>query len=201
MTDTHGAKSTMTSLKQIGANRLNALKSTGPRTAEGKQRSRQNALRHGLTAETVITALEQADDYRTFETNIASDYQPSSAVERELVSRLASVLWRLRRSTRIETGLFEMQGELMQKGSPGGPGRNPASVPEWYDELDVAGAAAADGRSTRDHNCRDSAQRLAYCYLQVSRLQYGTFDLLSRYETALWRQGAQLFFMLQSARR
>ena len=45
----------MTSLKQIEANRRNALKSTGPRSENGKQRSRRNAVRHGLTAETTIT--------------------------------------------------------------------------------------------------------------------------------------------------
>ena len=84
----------MTSLKQIEANRLNAMKSTGPRTEHGKQRSRQNALRHGLTAETVITALEDAAVYQAFEVSIVSDYQPHSATECELVSRLASLLWR-----------------------------------------------------------------------------------------------------------
>ena len=73
----------MTSLKQIEANRLNALKSTGPRTEEGKQRSRQNAVRHGLTAETVITALENAADYQVFEATIVADYQPRTATERE----------------------------------------------------------------------------------------------------------------------
>jgi hypothetical protein len=48
-------------LKQIAANRRNALKSTGPVTAEGKERSRYNAVRHRLTAETVIDALEFAE--------------------------------------------------------------------------------------------------------------------------------------------
>jgi hypothetical protein len=51
----------MTSFKQIEANRRNAGKSTGPTTEAGNQRSRCNAVRHGLTAETVIGALEDAE--------------------------------------------------------------------------------------------------------------------------------------------
>jgi hypothetical protein len=99
----------MTSTKQIEANRRNSLKSTGPRTEAGKQASRCNAVRHGLTAETVIGALEDAEDYKAFELAITADYDAQSAVERELVLRLASLLWRLRRATTIETGLFEIQ--------------------------------------------------------------------------------------------
>ena len=57
----------MTSLKQIEANRRNALKSTGPTTEEGKEHSRCNAVRHGLTAETIIADLEDANDYQAFE--------------------------------------------------------------------------------------------------------------------------------------
>jgi len=53
----------MTSFRQIEANRRNARLSTGPTTEEGKSKSRRNAIRHGLTAETVIDALEDADDY------------------------------------------------------------------------------------------------------------------------------------------
>src|SRR5512142_523399 len=96
----------MSSLKQIEANRRNALKSTGPTTPEGKRRSRRNALRHGLTAETVIAALEDAEDYQAFEAAVIADYDAESAVERELVLRLASILWRLRRATAIESALF-----------------------------------------------------------------------------------------------
>src|SRR5471032_3128726 len=84
----------MTSLRQIEANRRNARLSTGPVTDEGKKRSRRNALRHGLTAETVIDALEDADDYSAFELSITADYDAQSATERELVLRLASLLWR-----------------------------------------------------------------------------------------------------------
>src|SRR5205814_2620450 len=99
----------MTTYKQIEANRRNARRSTGPTTAEGKLRSRQNAVRHGLTAETVIGALEDAQDYRAFEAAVIADYDAQSAVERELVLRLASLLWRIRRATAIETGLFDIQ--------------------------------------------------------------------------------------------
>jgi hypothetical protein len=193
----------MTSLKQIQANRLNAQKSTGPRTDQGKQRSRQNALRHGLTAETVITSLENAADYRVFETTLYAEYQPRTATSRELVGRLASVLWRLRRSTSIETGLLQIQGELME-------GRNTRRrrcthrpLPAWYDEMDVAPTHAPEANDPQA--CRESAlhdagaipQEFAYCFLQTNRLQFGAFETLSRYETALWRQVAQLIFILQ----
>ena len=104
----------MSSLKQIEANRRNALKSTGPTTPEGKRRSRCNAVRHGLTAETVIAALDDSADYQALEAAVISDCDAESAVERELVLRLASVLWRLRRATGIETALFES----MSKDSP-----------------------------------------------------------------------------------
>src|SRR4051812_40434577 len=103
----------MTSFKQIEANRRNARHSTGPITQDGKQRSRQNAVRHGLTAETVISALEDADDYQAFEAAIIADYDAQSAVERELVLRLASLLWRIRRATTIETGLFEIEAKQL----------------------------------------------------------------------------------------
>jgi hypothetical protein len=97
----------MSSIKQIEANRRNALKSTGPATLEGKERSRCNAVRHGLTAETVVGAFEDEADYESFQATVMSDYDPESAVERELVLRLASVLWRLRRASGIETALFD----------------------------------------------------------------------------------------------
>ena len=87
----------MTSFRQIEANRRNALKSSGPKSLDGKRTSRRNALRHGLTAETVIEGLEDSEDYRGFEAAIIADYDAQTAVERELVLRLASLLWRLRR--------------------------------------------------------------------------------------------------------
>src|SRR6516165_2514877 len=64
----------MASLKQIEANRRNAMKSTGPKTEAGKEQSRHNAVRHGLTAETVVNVLEDPEDYKAFEIAVASDF-------------------------------------------------------------------------------------------------------------------------------
>src|SRR6058998_1779533 len=103
----------MTTFKQIEANRRNARRSTGPVTPEGKLRSCRNAVRHGLTAETVIGALEDSEDYKAFEAAVIADYDAQSAVERELVLRLASLLWRIRRATTMETGLFQIQAKQL----------------------------------------------------------------------------------------
>jgi hypothetical protein len=69
----------VTSLQQWGANRENAQKSTGPRTEEGKRRSRRNALRHGLAAETVIEIIEDAEDYKGASSMTMMRSQPSNA--------------------------------------------------------------------------------------------------------------------------
>ena len=52
----------------------------------------------------MIGALEDAEDCKAFEEAIIADNDAQSAVERELVLRLASLLWRLRRATTMETG-------------------------------------------------------------------------------------------------
>jgi hypothetical protein len=68
----------------------------------------------------VIVGLEDAHDYETFEATVIADYDAQSAVEREFVLRLASVLWRLRRATGIETSLFQTpigQSEALTRAS------------------------------------------------------------------------------------
>jgi hypothetical protein len=106
----------MTSLRQIESNRRNAQRSTGPKTQGGKARSSQ-----GLTAETVIGPLEGPADYRAFEQAVTTAYDAETAVERELVLRLASLLWRLRRATSVETGLLQIQCEASAAPDPALP--------------------------------------------------------------------------------
>jgi hypothetical protein len=174
----------MSSLKQIEANRLNALKSTGPRTEEGKRRSRCNAIRHGLTAETVIVGLEDREDYESFEATIIGDYDPTTAVERELVLRLASVLWRLRRATGIETALF--QSAVNQSAQL---------------ESKVISDAAIDLIQSQGLPHNKSATQIAEGFLRLDEAPSGPIARLSRYEHVLWRQARQILVTLKSLRR
>lgn len=105
----------MTSEKQIAANRRNSRKSGGLKSQNGKLRSRQNAVRHGMSAESVIGVLEDLSDYEKFEAAIIADYSPRPFVEYELVVRLASLLWRLRRATSIETGLLQIHSKIIRE--------------------------------------------------------------------------------------
>src|SRR6266853_5582196 len=110
----------MTSFRKIEANRRNAIQSTGPNTEEGKKRSCRNAIRHGLCAETVIEIVEDIEDYRAFEAAVIADFDAHTAVERELVLRLASLLWRIRRATAIETDFLRIQAEIVRDRQNGG---------------------------------------------------------------------------------
>ncbi len=203
----------MTSFRQIDANRRNASKSTGPTTAEGKQRSSRNALRHGLTAETVVGAIESAKDYADFEAAIAADYDAQSAVERELVLRLASLLWRLRRATSMETGLFEVQaGDLTTFREASRPSADARQINFAASEQmaveprnDASALAATDEpQRARSHNTgspsatTDPALTLARCFLTMPNF---AIDRLNRYEVALWRQVGQTLFALDALDR
>ena len=152
----------MSTLRQIVANRRNALLSTGPVTEEGKRRSRQNAVRHGLTAETVITTLEDAEDYEAFEMSVTADYDPQSAVERELILRLASLLWRLRRATTIETGLFKSRARDLLKFKQPRPAHD-----KRQDAIDDMYAIVPDDNSFLSQNTADASAGLTQSFLRT----------------------------------
>jgi len=186
--------------RQIEANRRNARKSTGPTTEQGKQRSRCNAVRHGLTAETVIGALEDAEDYRAFEATIIADYDAQSAVERELVLRLASLLWRLRRATTMETGLFEIQADHVN-GLGSYNTAQPASRQLVYALFEPRALVGDDEVPASAERFAKRTVDFARCFLRLSNLPNYALDRLSRYEATLWRQVAQTVMALDALDR
>src|SRR5215470_7205941 len=78
-----------------------------------RRRSRRRAWRDGLADQTVVKHLEDIRSYRAFERALVGSVDPRSVLELALAHRLASLLWRLRRAGAIETGLFEIQCELL----------------------------------------------------------------------------------------
>ena len=200
----------MSSFRQIEANRRNARLSTGPVTEDGKRESRQNAVRHGLTAETVIDALEDAEDYAAFELAVTADYDAQSAVERELVLRLASLLWRLRRATAIESGLFKIQAKhLLQfrqcrqthqerQKIIDSTYRNAVVTEEdvQQDDDETIGGTLDPGPPSIVEPA-DPSDDLTRSFVRLSNLPTYPLDRLSRYEATLWRQACQILFTLQ----
>ena len=190
----------MTTFRQIEANRRNALKSTGSKTECGKQQSRRNAVRHGLMAETVVDVLEDPEDYKAFEIAVASDFDAQTAVERELVLRLASLLWRLRRATAIDTGLLQIPTDIDERSDP--------DITRHANET-IATSVVQVGQLARklgDYEGEESADQPdlalnADISKRFLRIDPGSVERVGRYETALWRQAYQVIFVLDYLRR
>ena len=89
----------MATIKQIEANRRNALKSTGPRTPEAKAAVRMNALRHGLRARTVVLPAENPEEFHQLCDDLQDGWQPQSRTEHFYVEQMAISQWKL---TRVE---------------------------------------------------------------------------------------------------
>jgi hypothetical protein len=93
--------------KRIAANRMNAAKSTGPQTPDGKVRVSQNAFKHGLRGEFHLIAGEDAAEYEQSRWRLLEQLSPQGALESEFAERVVSSFWRLRRIERIEVELFD----------------------------------------------------------------------------------------------
>ena len=104
----------MTSDKKAEANRRNALKSTGPKTPEGKAAIRLNALKHGLLSKEILLPGEDEEALRELGEHLRDELQPIGELENLLVDRMIASYWRLRRVGRVEAGIFtwELYGEL-----------------------------------------------------------------------------------------
>jgi hypothetical protein len=97
----------MATENQINANRKNALKSTGPRTEEGKDASSQNAVKHGLRAKRDVIRTENQDDFVLYRTKMLDDLSPDGAMEEMLAERIVSLSWRLKRAEHFQNAVIE----------------------------------------------------------------------------------------------
>jgi hypothetical protein len=183
-----------------------------------RRRSRRRAWRDGLADQTVVNDLEDIRSYRAFERTLIGSIDPRSVIELALGQRLASLLWRLRRATAIETGLFEIDGERLPSCR-----QNLSRAPNELRTLPTP--TRTNGHSKVPHSNNESpdqsasdheppptsvrlplgpwpsSRTLAQCFLRLSNLDSTSLDRVGRYETRLWRQAAQTIWILEAMRR
>jgi len=104
----------MATAAQITANRANAQKSTGPRTAEGKAASAMNALKHGADAASLLIPGEDQALYERIVSDYTMDIRPDGALEQFQVDTLVRTDWQRRRLQRVEAKLYR---QLMDEGT------------------------------------------------------------------------------------
>ena len=161
---------------------------------------------------------ENIRSYRAFEHTLIGSVDPRSAIELALVHRLASLLWRLRRASAIETGLFEIQGELLLARR-----QDPSRGPSQAGTLPAAptranGHSKGPGSNGRDHPpasdqetlstslqpplaAWSNSRTIAQCFLRLSHLDPTLLDRVGAYEARLWRQAAQTIWTLEAMRQ
>jgi len=169
----------MATSKQTDANRRNAQKSTGPRTAAGKRTSSLNAYKHGLTGQLVTMTAAEAEARDRFVTALSEDLKPVGAMEETLVYSIADSHWRIRRAVAIEDNIFAAEA--------------------WHEE-NRAAEKAAEQNEECDYDDVDRALAPMRSFISDPK----RFHLLTIYEMRLHRKAqADLKQLreLQAARR
>src|SRR5829696_669729 len=160
----------MTSDKQIDANRKNALKSTGPKTPEGKDAIRLNALKHGLLSKEILLPGEDEEALMELGERLRHELQPVGELENLLVERIVASYWRLRRLGRVEAGIFawELYGEFARRADRGANNHTKPEGPiieyevVFLDDSTPPGIVGGEvvGNLEKDQEARHKAQEI-----------------------------------------
>src|SRR6266567_2625431 len=120
----------MSSQRQIDANRLNAQKSTGPSTPEGRAAVSLNSLKYGLYAETLILPGEDPAAFEALLDRLDAEHQPATPTEEAFVSQIAMATWRRARIQRMEVAFYKNEHKAY------------IGHDKWYSDLDDIGRLA-----------------------------------------------------------
>jgi hypothetical protein len=188
----------MTTPRKAEANRRNALKSTGPRTPEGKAAVRLNALKHGLLSQEILLPGEDGEALRELGERLRAELQPVGELESLLVDRITSLLWRLRRLGRVEAGIFawELYEELAERAQYEARGYES----HLTDVFDALGPTFEGPTITDERKHQEALERVEQmrCKQEDETITLGrtfardadranAFSKLSRYETTIER--------------
>lgn len=180
----------MTSDRQAAANRRNALRSTGPHSAAGKDTAKMNALRHGLRAETLVLPDEDPVEFERFRQTLRDELAPGGELEAVLIERIVILAWRLRRVGQIEAGIFVYCHDLQTARSA----RNKATIikRKLEDQLRAHAVLAGDREAYQQAVATaEQAEQQAEASQPPQTAAFGGDSNLlaniSRYETTLER--------------
>jgi hypothetical protein len=122
----------MATQAQVLANQANAQLSTGPKTEEGKNKSKLNAWRHGLTGQTVIMPQEDLKAYLAFREEQLAELEPANAIESQIAQRIINIQWRSDRCFMLEMAVYAL-------GHNESPGNVPCSDGQIHATITAAG--------------------------------------------------------------
>jgi len=184
---------------QILANQLNSKKSTGPKTSEGKEAIKHNALTHGLLAQGSVLPGESEDLFRRLRVSLEEELEPSGTAEHLLVERVVDCFWRLQRASRVENGLFLLQIHAAEATKARREAQSYVSYPDdilSLEELagrgkphvsDVARHRAAFDRAQQADRAREGFVAAMGAAFASDASGPNAFTKLSRYETTIGR--------------
>ncbi len=143
--------------------RLNALKSTGPKTPVGKFNAAANSRTHGAYAKSLILPGEELADLQLLIDDHRKAWNPTGPIEELLVNEMASTLWRLRRQAPAETAMIHIQIQRMD-----------GALEMEFGTLNANGAyalsvAALHGHSDALSQIQRQGRRLLHQYNQLCR--------------------------------
>jgi hypothetical protein len=179
----------MSSERQVEANRRNAARSTGPRSPEGKQAVRSNAVKHSLLSREVLVPGEDSAALAELSERMHHAWQPVGEWEDVLVDRIVQALWRLRRIGRVEAGVFSAAyyEHVSMKASAEVRLHTRHILDNGHDLTMVTDKAAHDAALKKKKEAENLAEgevpSLGRAFFSKER----TFATLSRYETAIER--------------
>ena len=186
----------MATAAQIAASRSNGARGRGPVTQAGRERSRLNALRHGLCAATQVLPGESDDELDGLVGAVLAELGPADAMEAQLAERAAVLIWRLARAGRLETELYDHRRLTAQRDEVKGRWherqRREDSPESFRHERHVQGA---ERHAVAELDAHLAQRTLAAGFLADARGE-NAFAKLSRYETTLQRALTQTLAQL-----
>ena len=172
----------MSSQSQILANRLNASKSTGPKTTSGKALASKNALKHGLTSIADVIRSENLPEFELFRDAICKELAPQGTVETVLAQRIVSLSWRLKRIALIQNQAIDS----LNKGNAPTPAEKfaqsflPANLRSHIDGSDDDPSLALGRLAVKDFSNGRVLERLLMYERRIENSLYKTLLELQR---------------------